>query len=104
MDNRLAEGILFTDQYQLTMAQLYFRFGLHETHAQFDHFFRNYPDYGSHKAGYCVNAGLEWLAGWMKDVSFGDEEISCLKTQTGQLGEPRVHRTVPRAVSARASL
>ncbi len=88
MDNRIAEGILFTDQYQLTMAQLYFRFGLHETHAQFDHFFRSYPDYGSHKAGYCVNAGLEWLAGWMKDASFGDEEISYLKTQTGQMGEP----------------
>lgn len=88
MDNKIAEGILFTDQYQLTMAQLYYRFGLHETHAQFDHFFRNYPDYGSHKAGYCVNAGLEWLVDWMKNVAFGDEEISYLKTQTGQMGAP----------------
>ncbi len=88
MDNKIAEGILFTDQYQLTMAQLYYRFGLHETHAQFDHFFRNYPDYGSHKAGYCVNAGLEWLVDWMKNAAFGDEEISYLKTQTGQMGAP----------------
>ena len=56
-----AEGILFTDQYQLTMSQLYFRMGLHEKQAHFDHFFRKTPDYGSHKAGYCINAGLEWL-------------------------------------------
>lgn len=88
MNGKITEGILFTDQYQLTMAQLYYRFGLHETDAQFDHFFRNYPDYGSHKAGYCVNAGLEWLVDWMKEAAFGDEEISCLRTQTGQLGDP----------------
>ena len=55
---RSAEGLLFTDQYQLTMAQLYFRLGLHEQPAQFEHFFRRYPNYGSHQAGYCVNAGL----------------------------------------------
>ena len=56
----IAEGILFTDQYQFTMAQLYFRTGMHEKIAQFDYFFREYPNYGAHKAGYCVNAGLEW--------------------------------------------
>ena len=54
-----AEGILLTDQYQLTMAQLYYRMGLHEKSAQFDYFFRGYPNYGSHQAGYCINAGLE---------------------------------------------
>lgn len=86
MSNKIAEGILFTDQYQLTMAQLYYSFGLHENHAQFDHFFRNYPDYGSHKAGYCINAGLEWLVDWMKQSSFGDDEIGYLKTQTGREG------------------
>ena len=52
-DNRLMEGILFTDMYQLTMAQLYFRHGIHEQQAHFDHFFRKYPDYGGHQAGYC---------------------------------------------------
>ena len=52
-----AEGILFTDQYQLSMAHLYYRAGLHERRVQFDHFFREYPDYGAHQAGYCVNAG-----------------------------------------------
>jgi hypothetical protein len=37
---------------------------------QFDHFFRDYPDYGTHKAGYCINAGLEWLLNWMSTVQF----------------------------------
>jgi nicotinate phosphoribosyltransferase len=60
-----AEGILFTDQYQLTMAQLYFRTGMHERPAQFDHFFRDYPNYGVHQSGYCINAGLDWLLEWM---------------------------------------
>ena len=59
----VAEGILFTDQYQLTMAQLYFRAGLHEMDVQFDHFFRSYPDYGSHQAGYCINAGMDGFMG-----------------------------------------
>ena len=57
-DRATAEGILFTDQYQLTMAQLYFRHGLHEMPAQFDHFFRSYPNYGNHQAGYAISAGL----------------------------------------------
>src|SRR5262245_33101192 len=37
-DQETAEGILFTDQYQLTMAQLYYRMGLHDKEVQFDHF------------------------------------------------------------------
>jgi nicotinate phosphoribosyltransferase len=85
---RTAEGILFTDQYQLTMAQLYFRMGLHEKMAQFDHFFRSYPNYGQHKAGYCVNAGLEWLLNWMNEVRVREEDIEMLREQTGNTGEP----------------
>ena len=75
-DQRTAEGILFTDQYQLSMAQLYFRAGLHERPAQFDHFFRRYPDYGQHEAGYCISAGLEWLLDWMGEARFRDEELA----------------------------
>jgi len=82
-----AEGMLFTDEYQLTMAQLYYRMGLHEKEAQFDHFFRSYPDYGAHQAGYCVNAGLEWLLEWMMDARFRAEEIEHLRGQTGRTGE-----------------
>lgn len=85
-EQRTAEGILFTDQYQLTMAQLYFRMGLHEKLVQFDHFFRSNPSYGMHKAGYCVNAGLEWLIDWMLNVRFRDEDIDYLRSQVGQTG------------------
>ena len=81
INRSITEGILFTDQYQLSMAQLYFRMGMHEVTAQFDHFFRSYPDYGSHKAGYCVNAGLEWLLEWMQDVRFREEDIALLRLQ-----------------------
>jgi nicotinate phosphoribosyltransferase len=69
------------------MAQLYYRTGLHEKYAQFDHFFRSYPDYGAHKAGYCISAGLEWLLDWMQQVHFRDEDIEYLRGQTGQTGQ-----------------
>jgi nicotinate phosphoribosyltransferase len=87
-EQHLAEGILFTDQYQFTMAQMYFRLGLHEKPSQFDYFFRDYPDYGGHKAGYCINAGLEWLLDWMQSARCGATEIECLKAQTGTGGRP----------------
>ncbi len=82
-----AEGILFTDQYQLTMAQLYFRMGLHEKRAHFDHFFRKTPDYGSHQAGYCINAGLEWLLDWMQDAHFRAADLEHLRGQVGAAGQ-----------------
>src|SRR5262245_27347909 len=78
---RLLESVLFTDQYQLSMAQLFYRMGLHETPVQFDHFFRRYPDYGSHQAGFWISAGLEWLLDWMQSARFTDSEISYLRTQ-----------------------
>ncbi len=80
------DGILFTDHYQLTMAQLYFRLGIHEQPAQFDHFFRSYPDYGRHQAGYCINAGLEWLLDWMETARFRDDDIAYLSGLIGSTG------------------
>ncbi len=85
-DQRTAEGILFTDQYQLTMAQLYYRMGLHEKTVQFDHFFRRYPDYGSHQAGFCISAGLEWLIDWMHEARFRAEDLAYLRSQTNRSG------------------
>jgi nicotinate phosphoribosyltransferase len=73
-----AEGSLLVDFYELTMAQIYFQQGIHETPALFEHFFRSYPDYGSHQAGYCVQAGLEGLLDWMERHTFGDTEIAYL--------------------------
>lgn len=86
-DRQTAEGILFTDQYQLTMAQVYFRMGLHEKEAQFDHFFRKYPNYGSHQAGYCINAGLEWLLDWIDESHFRDIDIEYLRGQKNRTGK-----------------
>ncbi len=86
-DRQIAEGILFTDQYQLTMAQLYFRMGLHDKIVQFDHFFRSYPDYGAHKAGYCISAGLEWLLDWMNEARFRKEDVEYLRSQRNRAGK-----------------
>lgn len=86
IDHSTLSGILYTDQYQLTMAQLYFRMGLHEVESQFDHFFRDYPDYGLHKAGYAINAGLGWLLDWMAEAHFRRQDLDYLAAQTGQAG------------------
>jgi len=87
IDYETIEGILFTDMYQLTMAQLYYRMGLHEKEVQFDHFFRHYPDYGSHKAGFCICAGLEWLVDWMGGSHFREKDISFLRSQKSRTGD-----------------
>lgn len=87
LDHLSMEGILFTDEYQLTMAQLYYRAGLHETEVQFDHYFRRYPSYDSHQAGYCVNAGMAWLLDWMQDARFRPTDIDYLRSQRDNNGE-----------------
>jgi nicotinate phosphoribosyltransferase len=83
----IASGILFTDEYQLTMAQVYFRHGLHQTPAQFDHYFRSYPDYGVHQAGYCINAGLAWLLEWMQGARVRPADLDYLRSQTNRHGD-----------------
>jgi len=86
-DLKSASGILLTDQYQFTMAQLYYRMGIHEINAQFDQFYRSNPDYGIHKAGYSVYAGLESLIDWLNRASFGQDEINYLRSQRTSSGE-----------------
>lgn len=83
----LTEGILFTDHYQLTMAQLYHRYELAERRAQFDYYFRSYPDYGSHQAGYCITAGLGPLLDWVDRTWFGREEREALRTVRTSTGD-----------------
>ena len=53
--------------------------GIHESKAQFDYFFRSYPDYGIHQAGYCVNAGLETFIDWVSEAYFKESEIDYLR-------------------------
>ena len=86
----LAEGALYTDLYQLTMAQVYYRLGIHEKHAEFDYFFRSYPDYGLHQAGYCINAGLEWLLDWLAEARYGEREIAYLAGLKGKNSQARL--------------
>lgn len=87
MKTNLENGYLFTDQYQLTMAQLYFKLGYSNTTAVFDHFFRRYPNYGTHKAGYCIYAGLQSFLEWLTKNKFGEPEITALKSQKDRNGK-----------------
>lgn len=91
MPDRLG-GILGTDQYQLAMAQVYWKEGLADRPAQYDYFFRSYPDYGNHQAGYCITAGMGWLLEWMESVRFEREDIDLLSSQRTSTGRPRFDR------------
>lgn len=82
-------GLLATDQYELAMAQVYWKEGLADRKAQFDYFFRSYPDYGNHQAGYCVTAGLGWLLEWMESVRFESADIELLASQETPGGAKR---------------
>jgi len=81
-------GILYTDLYQLTMGQVYFRMGLHEREALFEAFYRRNPDYGAHQAGYTVFAGLDPLLSWMEEARFGEAELNALRTLKSRSGRP----------------
>lgn len=86
-DRSLTEGLLFTDFYQLTMAQLYFRLGWAERRVQFDFFFRAHPHYGEHSAGYSVFAGLEWLLDWMDRTRATSDDLEYLRSLNGAAGQ-----------------
>lgn len=67
----------YTDQYQLTMAQVYFLTGQKDRGAIFDYFFRQLPFGG----GYAVFAGLEDLVDALEDLHFDSSDIAFLKEQ-----------------------
>ena len=72
---------LFTDLYELTMAQTYFAQGM-TAEATFDLFMRSYPP----NRGYMVCAGLEDVLDFLQGVSFGDGTRQYLK-ETGMFTE-----------------
>lgn len=72
---------LFTDLYELTMAQTYFGQGMLAP-ATFDLFFRSYPP----NRGYMVCAGLEDVLDFLEGVSFGDGSRQYLR-ETGMFTE-----------------
>lgn len=88
----LTRGILFTDEYQLTMAQVYYRLGLAEKPALFEHFYRHNPDYGQHQAGYCIFAGLDPLLSWMQEERLDEDELEALRSQKSRSGKPLFDR------------
>jgi nicotinate phosphoribosyltransferase len=65
---------LYTDYYQITMAQAYFGSGQHEKPACFDYFFRKVPFSG----GYVIFAGLEVLMQMLENLYFVDEDLDYL--------------------------
>lgn len=68
---------LFTDLYELTMAQGYFCSGKKDEQAVFDYFFRKNPFNG----GYVVFAGLQDLLTILNDFYFQKDDIKYLHSQ-----------------------
>jgi nicotinate phosphoribosyltransferase len=64
----------YTDQYELTMAQVYFQKGRENEKAVFDYFFRKLPFH----SGYAVFAGLEDLLDALEDLRFDDKDLRYL--------------------------
>lgn len=69
--------ILFTDFYQLTMAQGYWLAGKHQEVATFDYFYRSNPFEG----GYAIFAGLSDVLEQLSELRFTDEHLKFLAEQ-----------------------
>lgn len=65
----------YTDQYQLTMSQVYFLKGQKDTRVVFDYFFRSLPFNG----GYVLFAGLEDLLDLLETLHFDPTDLDFLK-------------------------
>jgi nicotinate phosphoribosyltransferase len=74
MKNFAVTGI-YTDLYQLAMAQVYFLTENYQQSAVFDYFFRKLPFDG----GYVIFAGLEELLEMLQELEFTTSDISYLK-------------------------
>lgn len=77
MISRHQHTALYTDYYELTMAQGYFLSGMAEKRACFDYFFRKIP----FKGGYVVFAGLDDLLELLSDYTFDREDIDYLRSK-----------------------
>ena len=68
---------IYTDYYELIMAQGYFLAGRKEEKASFDYYFRNLP----FKGGYVVFAGIADLLEILQDYKFKTDELIFLENQ-----------------------
>lgn len=73
----LERPALYTDYYELTMAQGYFLAGRQDEEATFDYFFRDLPFEG----GYVIFAGLADLLKTLENFRFHEDEIAYLAKQ-----------------------
>lgn len=67
----------YTDQYQLSMAQVYFKKGQKDQQAVFDYYFRKLP----FKSGYAIFSGLEDLLEILSKLRFSEDDLQFLKEQ-----------------------
>lgn len=72
----MSVSAMFTDFYELTMAQGYWKRGL-DAPAVFDVFFRRQP----FKGGFSVFAGLDPLLASLEGLAFGDDDLAWLERQ-----------------------
>lgn len=78
MTNLTKESLgLYTDFYELTMAQGFFHCGKHKQHATFDYFFRTNP----YKGGFTVFAGLQDFLNLLTNFTYSDSDIEYLRKQ-----------------------
>lgn len=73
---------LYTDLYQLTMAQGYLDAGSGEKLATFQMYFRDYP----FKGGYAIACGMEQLAEILADYTFSEQDVDYLASLTAPGG------------------
>ncbi|MCE1196614.1 nicotinate phosphoribosyltransferase, partial [bacterium] len=74
--NEILRNALFTDFYELTMAQGYWKRGIFEHRVAFDYFFRRQPFAG----GYSVFAGLGTLLDSLEGFRFSADDIAYLSS------------------------
>ncbi|GLB48623.1 nicotinate phosphoribosyltransferase [Neptunitalea lumnitzerae] len=67
----------YTDMYQLSMAQVYFKKGKKDEPAIFDYYFRKIP----YNGGYAIFAGLGDLLKTIENLTFSKEDLDYLSTQ-----------------------
>lgn len=67
----------YTDQYQITMSQVYFHKGMKDETAIFDYFFRKLPFDG----GYAIFAGLEDLLKAIQNLRFDQKDLELLEAE-----------------------
>jgi len=73
-----------TDLYQLTMAQGYWKLGMHDRRAVFNLFFRTLP----FKGGFAIACGLQDAIEYLQQFRFTREDADYLATLNGNDGQP----------------